>query len=337
VYQYLEPLEKAGNQVVIRVIKPQRFWSSPLPGFAGSVHSRIGALVRMFSALWVTRDVRNFDIVFMQRDIIPSVSIKLLEPLLYRRRNNLVFDFDDSIFLGERDRKMRRLLPFCSLVIAGNEYLANYARAYNNNVVVVPTVVNTDQYTPARASNYRTPRIGWSGSRSTVIHDLPRIWPALQRLSEEFEFEFIVVADMPPKITPDSVQVKFVPWTPEGEVAALQEMDIGVMPLIDEPRTRGKCGAKLITYGAVGIPSVASAVGVNNEIILHGRTGYLCQTEDQWYDSLRKLIMKKSVREEMGRQARAHIEANYSVSTWAPRLISHLEHIAALKPGYQAG
>jgi glycosyltransferase involved in cell wall biosynthesis len=325
VYQFLDYFEKAGHQVTVRVIKPERYWTSSLPGFAGTIHSRIGALTRVFSALWITRDTRQFDVVFMQRDILPSVSIKFLEPFLHGKKNNLVLDFDDSIFLGERNNKMSGLLPFCSLVIAGNRYLADYAKIHNKNVVIVPTVVDTWHYTPAAAPVDGVLRIGWSGSRSTVIHDLPYIWPILERLTKEFEFEFLIIADVPPRTRPNSVNVKFLPWSPESEVGMLQEIQIGIMPLVDSPHTRGKCGAKLVTYGAVGIPSVASAIGANNEIIIHGKTGYLCRDENDWYQSLRKLIMEKTVREEMGRQAREHIKANYSLSLWAPRLLQQLE------------
>jgi len=329
VLQYVELLEKQGHEIIIRVIRPERDWSSPLSGFLCTLHSRLASLFRIFSALWITRDSAKFDIVFMQRDLIPETSITFLEPMLRRRRDNLVFDFDDAIFLGARDEKLRRILPLCALVIAGNEYLASYARTYNENVVVIPTVIDTQRFHALEKDENSTSCVGWTGSKSTVLFDLPCIWPVLDKLSREMEFEFLVIADEAPLGVPESVCMKFIPWSPENEITALRKMDVGIMPLRDEPRTRGKCGAKLLTYGAVGIPAVASAVGVNEKITLHGVTGYLCQTETEWHDSLRKLLRDKLLREEMGRKARVHIQANYSLSIWSLRLVKYLKQVAS--------
>ena len=41
----------------------------------------------------------------------------------------------------------------------------------------------------------------------------------------------------------------------------LQSFDIGIMPLPDDPWTKGKCGFKLLQYQAVGLPVVCSAGG----------------------------------------------------------------------------
>ena len=60
------------------------------------------------------------------------------------------------------------------------------------------------------------------------------------------------------------------PWSEATEVAELAAIDIGIMPLPDEPFERGKCGYKLIQYMACGRPVVASPVGVNTAIVRDG-------------------------------------------------------------------
>ena len=50
------------------------------------------------------------------------------------------------------------------------------------------------------------------------------------------------------------------------------------MPLQDGEWERGKCSFKMLTYMAVGIPVVASSIGMNIEVMEHGNAGILAKT-----------------------------------------------------------
>ncbi|MBK7804411.1 MAG: hypothetical protein IPJ55_17505 [Chloracidobacterium sp.] len=53
--------------------------------------------------------------------------------------------------------------------MAGNEYLADYARANNHAVTIIPTTIDTDKYDfIERTDEPETITIGWSGSFSTI-------------------------------------------------------------------------------------------------------------------------------------------------------------------------
>ena len=54
------------------------------------------------------------------------------------------------------------------------------------------------------------------------------------------------------------------------------------MPLFDTPWERGKCAYKLIQYMACGLPTVASDIGANRDVMVDGTTGYLVRTAEQW-------------------------------------------------------
>ncbi len=113
----------------------------------------------------------------------------------------------------------------------------------------------------------------------------------------------------------------FTPWNEAGEIASVQAMDIGIMPLPDEPWARGKSGYKLVQYMACGLPVVASPVGVNAAIVDDRRTGLLATETDQWRTALTRLIDDPALRQSMGQAGRALAVERYSLQAHAPRLV----------------
>ena len=69
----------------------------------------------------------------------------------------MIFDFDDAIWLDATSEANRRfawlkradktgeIIALCTIVMAGNTYLAEYARQFNGDVRVVPTTIDTDE------------------------------------------------------------------------------------------------------------------------------------------------------------------------------------------------
>ena len=115
-----------------------------------------------------------------------------------------------------------------------------------------------------------------------------------------------------------------VPWTEDSEVATLSDFDVGIMPLIDGPFERGKCGYKLIQYMACGLPVVASPVAVNNEIVERGINGFLPSTPEEWEQALLKLLADPDLRRRMGASGRQKVEREYSLSVAAQKFVGLL-------------
>jgi len=118
-------------------------------------------------------------------------------------------------------------------------------------------------------------------------------------------------------------------WSLDTEVADLQNFDIGIMPLPDNEWTRGKGGYKLLQYMAVGIPCIASPVGINMELIRDGENGFLAATEDQWYEKISLLTRDQELRKKMGMRGRDFVVKNYSFEVAAPKLISALRQLSS--------
>jgi len=323
-------MRRLGHEVEVRVISPERQWASDLPGLAlKRIHGMAGSALRLMSALWILRDVERFDLIFMNRDLLPEVHIDWIEPWLTSRNQRLIFDFDDAIYLGHRMKKIRKILPSFAHVTAGNDTLASFSKEVIEpaRVSVLPTVVDTDVLVPAINRRPGPFRIGWMGSRWTMMLHLPIIQTVLERLAGEISMEFHVVCDKKPDFRWKNVNMHYKPWSAEREREDLQDFDVGLMPLPDSAFERGKCGCKAIQYMASGIPSLISPVGAASEIVRHQIDGFHCSSEQDWSQNLKELAGSPDKRKRLGRSARERAENCYSLHYAVPRLLEIFEQV----------
>lgn len=271
--------------------------------------------------------LKEFDAVYLFREAA------LLGPPWIERRMAasgvpMVFDFDDAIFIPYRSpangylsylKFPAKTVEICRLsrhVMAGNQYLAEYARRAQPNVTIIPTTIDTAKYAPAASAPAgRLPVIGWTGSYSTVQH-LDRLRPVLQALRKKVPFRMRVICSTDYSL--EGVEVENVRWTSAREVADLAGLDVGIMPLPDDRWSKGKCGCKALQYMAMGTPAVCSPVGVNAEIVRHGENGLLAGTDDEWIAALSRLLASAALRKSMGESARKTVEERYSARQYAP-------------------
>ena len=299
---------------------------SPLPsvygdlGFAARVPGLRAILVPVAALyrLGQLRDLRATDTVFFQRPMVELPTLAL-ERLAARSRRS-VFDFDDAIYLNWGGKaKLRRIVAMADRVIAGNRVLAEAADA-PEKTIVLPTVVDTERWQaqPERATHGRDVVLGWTGLSCNYRHLTSAAAP-IARALRHTGARFLVIADAPPPTSLAELRPEFVPWRAESEIADLARIDIGVMPLPDGPRERGKCAFKLIQYMALGRPGLASPVGANAEVVRDGVDGFLPNTESDWEDHLVRLIRDPELRAEVGQRARARIVEAYSLAAVLPR------------------
>ncbi|WP_373033204.1 glycosyltransferase family 4 protein [Sulfurovum sp.] len=265
--------------------------------------------LRFLSLLWKAKE---YDLLYMQRPMSSDKSDStFFEKLLVKINPHLIFDFDDALFV-QNEPKIKSLVTLAQTCVCGNDYLAEFARRYNPNTVVIPTAIDTDRFQQRLQTDKTTITIGWTGTSGNyqfftdkMINDIDRL------LNETPNSRFLFICDRPPEKR-FTFKYDYIPWRAESEIDDLQQIDIGLMPLIDSPWSRGKCGFKLIQYGAIGIASVASDVGVNADVILDTKSGYLVK-DDDWYTPLKALLKHQDLAREMGQQAQLHIQRHYSI------------------------
>lgn len=282
-----------------------------------------------------------YDFVFIHREAAP-LGPPVFEWLLAKIfRRKIIYDFDDAIWLTDRAheswllrtvkwrQKVASICKWSYKVSCGNEYLCNYARQFNKNVVYNPTTIDTENlHNPALYKGLNRQdghvRIGWTGSHSTLKY-LHEIEDVLMKILLDYpQVEFVVIADKPPSIKA-MPSVKFVTWNTKTEIEDLLLFDIGIMPLPDDKWAQGKCGFKALQYMALKFPAVASPVGVNTRIINHNENGYLCSTPGDWEAALRMLIGNEALRKQIGSNGRKTILEGYSVISNASNFLSLFE------------
>lgn len=285
--------------------------------------------------------IRDFDAVYLFREAA------LLGPTWFERRIAgsgvpMVFDFDDAIFVPyvspsngylsylKFPGKTATICRLSAHVMAGNQYLADYALKYNPNVTIIPTTIDTEKYLPAeRDDEPETLTIGWSGSYSTVQH-LDTIREALQKLAQTEKFKLRVIGT--PEYFLPGVETEAIAWRSETEIDDLQKIDIGLMPLPDEDWSRGKCGLKALQYMALGIPTICSPVGVNSTIIDDGTNGFLAGPAAQWIEKLKLLLHSTELRRELGNAGRRTVEDSYSAISQVPRVLEVFRSVTHENP-----
>ena len=297
----------------------------------GNVLAKIQAVMLNF---WRRRNeltrLKDFDLVYLFREAA------LLGPPWFERKIArsgvpIVFDFDDAIFVSYKSpsngylsylkfpSKTAEICRLSAHIMAGNEYLADFARRYNKNVTIVATTIDTDKYLLREdPGEPETVTIGWSGSFSTIQH-LDTIRDVLQELAKTEKFLLRVIGAPVYKI--DGVETEAMQWRSETELHDLAKIDIGMMPLPDENWSRGKCGLKALQYMALGIPTICSPVGVNSTIIKDGENGFLAGSTEEWIEKIKMLIHSAKLRRKIGVAGRETVEQEYSAKVVAPRVL----------------
>lgn len=323
-YQYLPYLEAKGMEITLAPLLGDDYVTGLYRGLIPWA-----SVVKSYWTRWHwLRRAADFDGVWVENELLPWVPAGL-ELGGFPSGMPLIADYDDAVFhrydrhrwsivrtvLG---RKIDAVMQRADLVIAGNDYLADRARqAGAQRVEILPTVVDTERYQTRPSPESPVITIGWMGSPATA-HYLHRLAPVLRTLFATRNIRWVAVGANPAQL--ETLPFTVWQWTEASEVADIQQFDIGIMPLPDEPFERGKCGYKLIQYMACGKPVVASPVGVNSVIVRHGVEGFMASSTEQWIESLQTLVDDAALRQQMGQAGRARVEAEYALQVTAPKL-----------------
>lgn len=258
------------------------------------------------------KKARHFDAVVLQKN-----ALNFWEAFALRKfAKKIIYDFDDAIMFSpnkpQRDgsshyRLFRRTARLVDCVIAGNDYLGDYARKYCNNVFVLPTGLDLKEFNEAEAAKTDDKiRLVWIGSRATLsyLSNLRDVFEEIGRLRNNVTLRIIADDFFQLNIMP----VEKVKWSLNSQATDLVSCDIGLAPLPDNRFTRGKCGFKILQYFAAGLPVIASPVGVNSDFINNSKAGMLAYNGQMFKDAILKLIDDIELRKQMADTGREFVK-----------------------------
>ncbi len=332
VFQYLPLLRDRGLEPDVKVVVADSVYAK------GVDRGRFWKLWYYVTVIWLylkagTRTVVRascYDVIFIQRVLFPFP----LPTLLRRHRHKVIYDFDDAIFTTERveatglerlrswfhGRSLGPVLAAAAHAVVENEYTAGYAERCGTSTTVITGPIDTRRYNPGLREDGASVVIGWIGSPSTAEY-IELIRGPLETLADQHPGLVLRIVGASGlqfgRLTVDERE-----WSLETEVADLRTFDIGLMPLPDNPWTQGKGGYKILQYSAMGLPVVASPVGVNSRLVDHGVSGFLASSGAEWVSHLNGLINDAALRRKMGRAGRSKMERCYALDRAADRLFS---------------
>ena len=297
--QYLDLLEKNGYSFHWDILLNQ---NDDKIFYGDSILKKISLVFRtFFKRLKTLLRAKKYDGILIYREAY-IIGGAFFEQLLSKINPNIWYDFDDAIWLSnvseknkkwawlKHPRKTISIIKVSKIITCGNQYLTDFAKQYNKKAFLIPTTIDTKYHTlKGDDLNKNTITIGWTGS-STTLPYFEQLLPLLKILKEKYgnKINFKIIVDV--KKTYPEIHAMTTPWQLNTEIQDLHQIDIGIMPLPNDEWSKGKCGFKILQYMAIGIPSVASAVGANKEIIKHYENGFLVNDEKDWLKYLSELI-----------------------------------------------
>ena len=322
--QYFDNWREHGYDITISSFMDKKLWDIVYTN-GNYVNKVLGTLCGYYRRLRDIFYLKRYDLVYVHMWVTP-LGTSLFERIFRALSKKILYDIEDNVWMGKRSKtnpiisalkgtsKANYLIKVSDHVITSSPFLNEYCSAINkhNACTYISSSVDTERFVPTNSyTNARKVTIGWTGTFSSREY-LDLLRNVFLRLGQRCDFKLRIIGNF--KYELPGVDLEVIQWKEESEVEDLQEIDIGIYPLVDDEWVLGKSGLKAIQYMAFGLPTVATNVGNTPKIIQHMRNGWLVKTEEEWIQALETLITSPELRHKLGHTARATVVEKYSTN-----------------------
>lgn len=306
IYQYLE--NEVNDSIELIEYENNKFYNKKsrsriMNTLNIAVHSLIpGYTNRIYNIIRILNKRESYN-VFIQRECFPKIIGPLGKFLLRKlisNASNVYWDFDDNIFEAKEITKFEwdLLKEYTTKIFVGNDYLLSKLNLKNNDKV---TVVNTTDVMMERVDlaviNRKREKsfnekvvLVWVGTKGNLKH-LEDIIPKLEEAASKVKNKKIVLKIISDGIinqTTKNLIIKNIKWDREGAFEEMLDSHIGLMPLIENEFTKGKCAFKAVQSIGCGLPVILSDVGMNKDVVSMGN-GILIRNDNDWSKAILQL------------------------------------------------
>lgn len=340
--KWIPIIEKNGYKVIVKNVFTEKQFHKFLNNRDNIIRFQTGFILkRLFHFIYAL----SCKTVIVRRTILLYNEYgqgTFMESLLNTIHPNVILDFDDDMIIQashesfglypkillENKSKFYLTLNKYERFIVGSEYLKSITLKYNNrvnldNIIVVPTCVDYENHPQKKYSDSEELVFGWIGSTANLIY-IDSIIEPLNAIAADHKIKLLIISGIEYKNPLAVFEIENVKWSLESEIENLLKIDIGLMPLLNTPMERGKCGFKLIQYMGLGIVSVASSITINKEIVDDEVNGFLVNKPSEWELVLRKVIDRTKDFNKIGEAARTKITLKYSFRSLASTYVKFI-------------
>lgn len=288
-----------------------------LVGEPGKYVRHITGLVRGESR---APDLGKYKVVVLQQ---PGFGWAPVIEQLQERGVTVLFELDDHLrsirkmrsheyhqgftlkLLKELEDNQRR----CDGMIVSTDYLARWARQFNDRVWVCQNGLDLGRYRLTRPER-ATVNIGWAGATGHERIVKPWMETTVTLMTQRPNTNFVSIGQGFAEGFKHAVgndRALSVPFTMIDQYpAAMTLFDIAIAPAGHTPFFLAKSDLRFLEAGALGIPVVASR-HVYGKTIEDGVTGFLADERHEIRDRILQLVDEPELRTSMGEAAREYV------------------------------
>lgn len=210
-----------------------------------------------------------------------------------------------------------------SVITVTTNKLKDYAKQYNKNVAVIPNAIDFTKWKQIEKQDKVNIVYAGGSSHFPDLVDVKDVFVDIVKTYPHVHFHFLgqvfgtIVKDMPKDR-----------YTAYGWISAdghsyrmsLLQGDIGLAPLRDVEFNYYKSSVKFYEYSASGMATIARNILPYKEDIIHGKTGLLYDSIDEFRSNLKLLIEDPILRKDIANNAYQYVKTFRSIKditiTW---------------------
>jgi len=253
----------------------------------------------LFRRIKTLKKLSQYSTIWIQRSFIPYFPYKdsLFEKKLYKLDKNIIIDFYDPDHTNNYNL-IKTAAKSANKVRVATPFLKDYFTILNANIHQIRMTIDYTKHKEKKHIDSLDNKIiiGWMGNPGNALN-LKKLEKVFQKIETNFnniEFHFLC-SDLPmlniKKLKPfswDQKNFDYYNW--------IANIDIGISPYFgDSERLKAKPAMKTLEFMASNIPVVSSIWGSFDKM-KDQQDILITESEQDWYDSLSKLILDKDFR-----------------------------------------